>query len=310
MLRAPTGFVNPGPCAEGARRRPTRPEHAHVGCQRHGQCAERRHPWAHAGSCAAVGGPQQRTQQAGLEPALVRHPEYAFAREMPLVFGHQGADPIARDPGALHERPQLDEVVGGRHGDQQAAFRLQHAGHLRRVPPGVERQDEVGTAIEQRQPTVGVGDDPGRPRPVPRGMGARRPLEDRSPRPSPPTPRRPRPAVPGPGPEIHHHGRIGERPLDHDPADGPHESLADARAFERRSRPDGLPRVASRHGSSIPAAAANSRSRSARCHSRARAGSRDDRPWRVRAAPHARTVQASGGPLTCESYRGPEGSLG
>ena len=85
----------------------------------------------------------------------------AYGREVRFVFGDDAFHPITLDAIALYGRPQLDEIVGRRDTDDQIPTRREHPSGFSRIAARVQRHDERDARIENRQPAIGVGDDPG-----------------------------------------------------------------------------------------------------------------------------------------------------
>ena len=160
-------------------------------------------------------------------------------REERRVVGHQRWNPIGLHAAPVHGRSQLDEVVGGRHRDDQDTGALEHPGGFRRIPPRVQRQDDPDRSVEQRQPPVGVGDDPDERREPVRGAfdGRNREIDSDARDGLDGGHSVQRPA--GAAAKVHDHGLVRQTQVGHPTHDVIDERTSDPSRFERRAGLDG-----------------------------------------------------------------------
>jgi hypothetical protein len=79
----------------------------------------------------------------------------------------------------LHDLAQLDEIVRSRDGNEQEAARCENTSAFVRMTPRVQRQHEAHAVVEERQPPIGVRDQPGERSESPSGVcsGRRREVD-------------------------------------------------------------------------------------------------------------------------------------
>jgi hypothetical protein len=94
--------------------------------------------------------------------------------EQPLVISQHGLDSRTFDALPLNLRTQLNQIVGCRNRDEQETIRHEYARAFFRVASRVQRDQKRQPIVNQRQTTIGVGDDPGECGESSRGMAAGR----------------------------------------------------------------------------------------------------------------------------------------
>jgi len=78
------------------------------------------------------------------------------------VFGDGIRNPAAFDAGALDGLAKFDQIVRRRYGNQYVAVAGENTAAFIAIASCLQRQRQADTLVDQRQPSIGVRDDPGR----------------------------------------------------------------------------------------------------------------------------------------------------